>query len=246
MKLDQDELWETDMKSLRKTAKMFLNFIPKKDELIPSTIHHPFISKNPITYLDENKIQQTIDIFEDVENYQKYIKKLEYRISKCKTVDKILSMIQQPYKLYYLFLNNHYLNAYDYSNCLKDIWMNTKFPNKNSKVSLDELLLMLKKADTRLLMTWKERKKYNSLPDYVTIYRGTYKPMDYNSLSWTTDYDTAKFYAERFEEDGCILKAKINKRNIFAFFNSRNENEVVVNYQKIKDLEVEKILDIKI
>ena len=49
------------------------------------------------------------------------------------------------------------------------------------------------------------------------------------ALSWTLDRDTAEWFAHRFGENGTVYEAQIQKKYIYAFFNSRNEPEVIVD-----------------
>ena len=49
------------------------------------------------------------------------------------------------------------------------------------------------------------------------------------ALSWTLDKDTAEWFAHRFGENGTVYEAQIQKKYIYAFFNSRNESEVIVD-----------------
>ena len=72
---------------------------------------------------------------------------------------------------------------------------------------------------------------YQSLEDPVTVYRGvtSYNAKNIKALSWTLDRDTAEWFAHRFGEEGTVYEAQISKEHILAFFNGRNESEVVVD-----------------
>lgn len=56
------------------------------------------------------------------------------------------------------------------------------------------------------------------------------------ALSWTLDYETADWFARRFDEDGTVYKAQIDKEHIFALFNGRDESEVVLDPKYLKDI----------
>lgn len=78
----------------------------------------------------------------------------------------------------------------------------------------------------------------------VTIYRGV-KVNNYRGLSWTIDKSVAEWFARRFRYDGdkCyVFTGIINKKDILALFNSRNEKEVVCDYRKIKNIQSEEII----
>lgn len=85
------------------------------------------------------------------------------------------------------------------------------------------------------IMTKKDFKKYETLPEYVTIYRGC--DMDELEeglgcplgLSWTTDYKVAEFFAYRFGGDNkCVVKTVVSKDDISYFTDNRHEKEVIV------------------
>lgn len=79
---------------------------------------------------------------------------------------------------------------------------------------------------------------FNNLEDNVTIYRGvdmtTGHPI--KGLSWTPDISIARFFANRFSEEGTIYKSVIKKEDVLAYF--KYENEIVVDYRKLKQIEV--------
>ena len=69
---------------------------------------------------------------------------------------------------------------------------------------------------------------------------------DFKAMSWTLDYDKAEWFANRFGTDGYILEATINKNDIVAFFDVRGESEVVVDYNKLKNITYELVKNIKL
>ena len=74
--------------------------------------------------------------------------------------------------------------------------------------------------------------------DVVTIYRGvTEKSSEISTaLSWTLSKEVAKFFSTRFDSDGEIYCAKINKEDILVANNLRNEFEVIVNPDKLRNV----------
>lgn len=63
---------------------------------------------------------------------------------------------------------------------------------------------------------------------YYTVYRGVTpqsSPLD-KAYSWTLDRSVARFFAERFNSKGKILKGKVHKNNIHAYI--ENEKEVLI------------------
>ena len=55
-------------------------------------------------------------------------------------------------------------------------------------------------------------------------------------LSWTLDRETAEWFAHRFGEEGTVYEAQIPKKYILAFFNGRNESEVVVDPKHLEQI----------
>ena len=74
--------------------------------------------------------------------------------------------------------------------------------------------------------------------DVVTIYRGvTGKSSEISTaLSWTLSKEVAKFFSTRFDSDGEIYCAKINKEDILVSTNLRKEFEVIVNPEKLMNI----------
>lgn len=70
----------------------------------------------------------------------------------------------------------------------------------------------------------------------IKIYRGCEKKEALKGLSWTISKDTAIFFAERIGNKGQVYSAEINKENVLAYFNSRGEQEVVVDYKFLKNI----------
>ena len=86
------------------------------------------------------------------------------------------------------------------------------------------------------MMNEGEREILEEMSEEITVYRGSKEDEYYNALSWTTNIYVARKFAHRFNDDGTIFSAKINKTDILAYFEA--EEEVVVNYKRIKDVEI--------
>ena len=65
----------------------------------------------------------------------------------------------------------------------------------------------------------------------ITIYRGhgsRSSKLSDNPLSWTTDYDVAKYFATRFDSTGTVFTGQVEPKHIIAYNDSRSESEVIV------------------
>lgn len=100
---------------------------------------------------------------------------------------------------------------------------------------VDEVKSMFRRAGKKyLLQTFEggDEEFYNSLPDVVTVYRGTSCEESENKrygVSWTTDYRVAEFFAYRFKQPHrCILSAEVKKDDVMAATTGRSESEVII------------------
>ena len=93
------------------------------------------------------------------------------------------------------------------------------------------------RSHREFLMTEKELKIYNSLPENITIYRGmTVEELesgDFN-VSWTLSKKCAEFFAfkygRNFSTEGIpkvVHQLEVLKVEILAYFHERNEQEVI-------------------
>ena len=90
------------------------------------------------------------------------------------------------------------------------------------------------------LMNKADRAFLASLPDEVTVYRGC-SVNKANSLSWTTNPETAQWFANRFnfksdyfDKDCCVVTGTIAKADIFAVILERDEITLICDPAKVK------------
>lgn len=134
----------------------------------------------------------------------------------------------------------HYLSPQDYAETLAECWIREDQPNMNPSITKTELTDMFKRADKEFLMSKKEYKKWQDLPEKLTIYRGVteYNEKNVRVLSWTTNYDTAKWFAGRSDEKGKVYQADIDKKHILACIDKRGESEIIVEPKYLKNIEM--------
>lgn len=136
----------------------------------------------------------------------------------------------------------NYLNEKDFAILLKDCWISEEFPCRNPDLSMEEIADLFAKANKSYFMNDRDRKYFNNLPDNVTIYRGTYKRESMKKLSWTLDFETAEWFANRFETgEPIVFKTTIPKNQILAYINDRNEQEVIVHPKTLEVLYIEEL-----
>ena len=227
---------ETNLKEIKTTAKMLLYLEPKSHPIIPTVISHPFF-KNQIFVYEENGKNVFIDLSQK-ENLAKARKIISEKIDSATDIFYLLYMLNSPY--YPAFLKYTYddMSVQDMSKTLSNVWLLTEFPNHDANLSKTEFLKLFSAADKTVLMDKNDFSFFERLPDKIKVYRGT-KHEDYKALSWTLNKKKAIWFSERFLKDGekgNVFEAEIEKKDCFAYFNSRSEKEIVLNYKKLKNI----------
>lgn len=91
-----------------------------------------------------------------------------------------------------------------------------------------------------------ERQRYAELPETMTIYRGYQYKASMRGLSWSLDRERAIWFAQRFAMINTKLPprlatAEVRRESVLAYFNRRNEDEVVVLPQNLLNLRSENL-----
>ena len=93
----------------------------------------------------------------------------------------------------------------------------------------------------RYVQDKEEYEYYCELPDMIEVYRGVaVGRAKEDGLSWTCNRKTAEWFANRFnysDNKGYIIKGVIDKADVFAYFNGRNEDEICCNSSKVRDIQ---------
>ena len=225
------------MESLRELAKNLFRLVPL--EQIPDTPFccHPF-SSSIYTVIDG----ELIDIMEDTARWKTFVFN---QIDKTTMPNSLLTLINKPWRLFFVKLCfETEVNISMASELLGVAWTTSENPNDDLNVSLDESISYFKKADKKALMEKEELEVLESLPAEVTLYRGVSIGRNPNGLSYTRDFDKAVWFRDRWLSENTnnsevyIIKAIVQKNDCLAYFNSRGEEEIVVNSYNIKHKEI--------
>lgn len=227
---------ETNLKKIKTTAKMLLYLDPKPHPAMPIIITHPFFQSQIFPYKEKGE-----DVFLDLsqnDNLDKARKLISKDIDSVSDISSILNIMNPPY--YPAFLKYTYpdMSTPDMSKTLREVWLLTEFPNHDPNLSKTEFLNLFAAADKMVLMDKEDFSFFEQLPNTIKVYRGT-KYEDYKALSWTLNKEKAIWFSKRFVKDGAksnVFEAKIEKKDCFAYFDSRNEEEIVLNYKKLKKI----------
>lgn len=222
---------ETNLNEVKNMAKLFLHLPIQTDKKIPPMlcVFHPFLTTS-IIYTKSG----LFDAFENPDKLEEYYQYMEEEIDKG-DLYKIYVLIRKPYRLTFVKHCDPYLSEKDLAELFADAWVSTENPNQDVNCPLSYLIKMFKRCDKQYLMQEKDYKVYQSLPETLTIYRGVAVGRNPKGLSWTQNLEKAKWFAHRFDNDekqGYIQVATAKKEHVLAYFNTRNEDEIVYNTKK--------------
>lgn len=82
------------------------------------------------------------------------------------------------------------------------------------------------RPNRRYFMPVSDQRALKLLPQTVTAYRGCTKENE-NGLSYSLSEEKAKWFANRFNKGGHVIKRVIRKSDIFAYLRGRNEDEII-------------------
>lgn len=199
-------------------------------EFSPAIIQHPYFPCG-IVYINGGYHDMTKE--PDVLKQRQDM--IVEHILKTNTVSSILHFIHKSYRLIAYKYMHDYMSEDDKAKALMIAYTTSENPNCDVDVDKSELLEFFENVDVKQVLSKDDIQVYDKLSDEVIIYRGGH---DAEALSWTIDYNIADWFSKRFRKTN-LYKAKINKNDIFAYINDRNEKEVIVNYNKIYDIESE-------
>ena len=226
---------ETNIKAIRDTSMALFDAVQiREPEGLKGMgiVQHPFVSTifwtdrkgNTISFLDPSHIKKCRGTYHDA--------------IYTGTVGGIYCMVRNPFKMTWFNYCSHYLDDEDYGKYLRDSWTMEENPNQDVNVPRRKAIQLFKKAKKTALMRTEEYEYYKDLPDKLTVWRGVSPGRERLGLSWTTDRETAAWFMSRFEtknRKGSLLEAAIDKKDVLAYFNGRNEKEIVVDVFKIKN-----------
>lgn len=125
-------------------------------------------------------------------------------------------------------------------NCFRDVWTRSEYGfNLFEPSFLEEVFSFAEHSEERN-DSMLELKKEIIEDEIVTIYRGVtfYSTRPHKAISWTLNENIADFFASRFNSKGKIIKAEIHVNDIYDYLSNRNENEILLNPKKIKNMEL--------
>ncbi len=220
----------TYMSGVKSVAQMLLAQDITETKFSPMVVQHPFTNSG-ITGIPADGRIQLLNLCESQEDLSRWRDTLSAAIDKAEKPMDIYMMLNTPYALTFLKYAEPYLSHKDFSELLGTAWISSEYANSDAEVSRTQLTEMFRHSAPAALMDEEEQAQLAALEDTVTVYRGVTSINSDNlrALSWTLDYETADWFAHRFDENGTVYEAQIDKAHIFALFNGRDESEVVLD-----------------
>lgn len=199
------------------------------DGLSPIRVSHPFIEEGVSFNL---KTGEVINLIDDKEALKK---EKELRLKRMRNMSpmQIAFCVSKPYRMLYLSLAFPYLTKKERSKIMHEVWISVENINGNINASQMEILKMLRKCNPKYLMGRENYEVYENLPDTFVVYRGLQENAQEDGLSWTLSKDVAEWFASRFENDGEIIEKIVHKTEVIAYFNDRDEEEIVLDIKKV-------------
>lgn len=227
----------TDIESIKEIAINFLYITPTSVKDFPIFVNHPFF-ENRVMILPETN--EMFDIFENKEKYNKLLTFFKEKISVTNSLRQIFFLIRKSYRCTFFKYANKYMNITDFSEMLIYCWSSCELPSTDVNVSQKEFLKWFSKGDKYSMMDNEDFALYNNLQNEIKIYRGCkLKESEIQfGISWTTDENQAIWFSKRYNDNGYVYSAIVEKENILCYTNQRNEHEIIINPLYLSDIKL--------
>lgn len=198
---------------------------------------HPFTNTWTTCLMDDKANSYELVDLHNQEHAAKWRKYVRKEIGKTNLLG-VFTMLNKPYRLNFLKLIADSLSNEDLGKILGHFWQTTEVISLDNSITGKDIISWFNRADKKTLMTDKERKIFDSLPEQITVYRGV---TDYNkrkkkAFSWTIDKKVALWFANRFNTGtGEVWTMIVPKERVLCVFEG-NEREIVINLYGNKDI----------
>ena len=225
---------ETNM-GLIKGVAMSLLF----QEVVPCeqfgfVVYHPFTNSNTVAVRNEKTGEpEIVDILYDAKGKRQWMNDMKDRIDACETPWQILYLMNKPYYFAFIKFAHSMMSNKDLGMILSHAWVSVEYSNDDANLRPNELIHLFESLPMDLLMTEEDKQLWGTFPETIMIFRGVNKHNESSvgtALSWTLNPETAKWFANRFDDkhEGKVYCQTVNKSDVLAFFNTRNETEVLI------------------
>ena len=134
---------------------------------------------------------------------------------------------ERPYRIHAFLEVKDSLSDIDYWETLSNIWTDSENIHQNQSTWKE--LLESDRKESHRFMSDEDREFFNSLPEEFTVYRGCIEDLNEDGFSYTTEKHQAEWFSKRFSKTGGkVIERTIKKEDVFAYTNSRGENEIII------------------
>ena len=229
---------ETDLLRVKLVAHTLLDVQIQETALSPVIVSHPFTNSGISALRNEDGSLSMVDLINNSDDCTRWRRKVGEQIDSAENVHQIFVLLNPPYYLTFIKFAASALSEKDLGQLLSIAWTQEECPNQDCNVSKRELVALFQSVSPESLMDEEERGLFQSLDDVVTVYRGvtSYNAQNVKALSWTLNREVAEWFAHRFGQNGTVYEAQVKKENIYAVFLGRNEEEVIVDPERLMGL----------
>lgn len=227
----------TQIEKIKERAKGLLDVNIIETDLSPMIVSHPFTKYGILLIPDKGEMSE-LNIVENKTAFVKWKELMAEQIDNAENVYHIYYLLNDSYALYFFDYISDLLSSQDYSLLLASSWINSEYANCDANIDKKRLLKHFQNTDIQYLLNEEELEVFHSLDEKVTIYRGVtpYNRNNIKALSWTLSFDTASWFANRFNSKGKVYSATIDKSHIYAYFDGKNESEVIVDPNYLENI----------
>lgn len=240
-------LHHTNIEAIKENVSLPFLDLDIQPSNIPFCVYHPYLESSTVQVPIDIELPMEVeniafvDVLLDENGRKQWVWKMENVIHNATELFDLYIIVRKSYRLAFLKYAKEYMSLKDFSTYLADAWVSSENPNQDANCDIDMLISWFQQADKKTLMVAEDYKVYTSLPDELNIYRGVALGREPNGLSWTADLEKAKWFAHRYDRgnnQGYVEAAIVKKEDVLAYFNTRGEDELVVN---VRNLEIEVI-----
>lgn len=204
------------MKELNPELKEFY----VEDALLPM-IRHPYVYVVPF-------LGTEIEIEQANKRYQYMTEKLKTSLKK-KHYEAYVFLHERPYRLEAFTEIMNYLLPSEYWSILSNVWYDSENIWQNKKVW--KSLFLNEKRYKKFFMTEREQRFFDKLPTHFKVYRGCHEGKNEHGFSYSLDKEQAIWFSKRFlqgHENPKLIERFIDKKDVFAYIDRRNEQEIII------------------
>lgn len=197
-------------------------------------IYHPFF--NAMCLMDRDGL---FFINEEPQRFEKLKKDMARQIMRADSIFGIMAFMMKPYYINYLVLINQYgISDKVCGDILGDVWCSLENNDLQDKSTKRLMRRWFRASDRSKYLSESDLEVYNNLPNEIEIYRGSQLNEPVDGFCWSLSRDVADWFAHRYDNSNPVVhKANIKKSDVFAYTNAVDEQEVIVDYKKLYNIE---------